>query len=65
MREIKQFLLKPLVLIGALNWGMIGLINYDLLSAIFGVGSMASRVVFILIGLSAIVCIISMMTDDK
>lgn len=43
-----------LVIIGGLNWGLVGAANFDLVAAIFGVGSTAARVVYVLVGLSAL-----------
>lgn len=49
-----------LVIIGALNWGLIGFFKFDLVAAIFGDMSTLSRIVYGLVGLSAIyVAIIS------
>ena len=42
-----------LVIVGGLNWGLVGLFGFDLVAAIFGAGSMLSRLVYILVGLSA------------
>lgn len=43
-----------LVVIGGLNWGLVGLFNYNLVDAIFGVGSALSRIVYILVALAAL-----------
>ncbi len=43
-----------LVIIGGLNWGLVGLLNIDVVAAIFGAMSVVSRIVYILVGLSAI-----------
>ncbi len=44
-----------LVIIGALNWGMIGLFQFDLIASIFGgMGSTISRVLYTLVGLAGI-----------
>jgi len=43
-----------LVIIGGLNWGLVGLLNFDLVAAIFGAMSIISRIVYILVLLSAI-----------
>jgi uncharacterized protein len=43
-----------LVVIGGLNWGLIGLFNFDLVAAIFGDMSGFSRVIYTLVGLSAL-----------
>lgn len=44
-----------LVIVGGLNWGLVGLLNFDLVATIFGDMSAISRIVYILVGLSAIV----------
>ena len=43
-----------LVVIGGLNWGLVGFFHFDLVAAILGNMSMLSRVVYSLVGLSAI-----------
>lgn len=42
-----------LVIIGGLNWGLVGLFGFDLVATIFGVESLLSRLVYILVGVSA------------
>ena len=44
-----------LVLIGALNWGLVGLFKFNLVARLFGEMSMLTRIIYILVGLSAIV----------
>ena len=43
-----------LVIAGALNWGLVGAFNIDLIGQIFGAKSFIARILFILIGLSAL-----------
>ena len=43
-----------LLVIGGLNWGMIGAFNIDLVSSLLGVMTMLSRIVYGLVGLSAV-----------
>lgn len=43
-----------LLVIGGLNWGLIGLVNFDLVAAIFGNMTIISRIVYVLVGLAAI-----------
>lgn len=44
-----------LVIIGALNWGLIGLLNFDLVATIFGgQTSLLSRIVYSLVGLAGL-----------
>lgn len=43
-----------LLLIGGLNWGLVGFFSYDLVASLFGATSMISRVIYGLVGLSAL-----------
>jgi len=43
-----------LVVIGGLNWGLVGLFNYNLVEALLGAGSMTTRIVYDLVGLAAL-----------
>jgi uncharacterized membrane protein YuzA (DUF378 family) len=43
-----------LVIIGGVNWGLIGFFDYNLVASLFGDGSVMSRVVYALVGLSAL-----------
>lgn len=43
-----------LIIIGALNWGLVGLFSFDLVAYLFGTLSLISRIIYVVIGLSAI-----------
>lgn len=43
-----------LMAIGALNWGLVGFFDFNLVSAIFGAGSLLSRIVYCLVGVAGI-----------
>ena len=43
-----------LVLVGGLNWGLVGFFDYNLVDSLFGEGSVVSRVVYALVGLAAV-----------
>lgn len=43
-----------LIVIGAINWGLIGLFNFNLVSTIFGNMSLISRIIYILVGISGL-----------
>lgn len=43
-----------LLIVGGLNWGLVGLFNFDLVAAIFGEMSALSRIVYTLVGVSAL-----------
>jgi len=42
------------VIVGGLNWGLVGLLGLDLVQAVFGAGSLLARLVYVLVGISAI-----------
>jgi len=48
-----------LLAIGGLNWGLVGVFNFDLVAAIFGQMSVLSRLVYTLVGLAAIYDIVA------
>lgn len=56
------------LVIGGLNWGLVGFFKYNLVDKIFGVGSGAARVVYAIVGLAAlwgIWFIADMMMDES
>ncbi|PIR93838.1 DUF378 domain-containing protein [Candidatus Falkowbacteria bacterium CG10_big_fil_rev_8_21_14_0_10_39_11] len=49
-----EMLAMVLLVIGGLNWGLIGLFQYDLVAALFGDMSTLSRIVYTLVGISGL-----------
>mgnify|MGYP000918656690 FL=1 len=43
-----------LIIIGAINWGLVGLFNFNLVDTIFGTMSVISRIIYILVGISGL-----------
>lgn len=43
-----------LVVVGALNWGMVGLAKFDLVETLFGEDSPLARVVYVLVGVGGV-----------
>jgi uncharacterized protein len=43
-----------LIIVGALNWGLIGIFAFDLVAAIFGAMSVLARIIYTLVGAAAI-----------
>ncbi|MBK8915588.1 MAG: DUF378 domain-containing protein [Phycisphaerales bacterium] len=43
-----------LLVVGGLNWGLVGVANFDLVAALLGGGSFLAKVVYTLVGLSAV-----------
>jgi uncharacterized membrane protein YuzA (DUF378 family) len=58
--HILDLVVLVLVIVGALNWGMVGAFGMDVVARIFGGGSMVARVIYILIGVAGLVMLIEM-----
>ncbi|MCR5506639.1 MAG: DUF378 domain-containing protein [bacterium] len=58
-----NFICRPLVIIGALNWGLIGAFNFNLVEVLFGTG-MIARIVYLLVGIAGL-CLIYSYTQPK
>ena len=43
-----------LVVVGALNWGLVGAANFDLVATLFGPMSVLSRLVYVLVGVAGV-----------
>ncbi len=58
-----------LLVVGGLNWGLVGAFDYNLVDSIFGVESALSRIIYVVVGLAAVYgvySIVSMMSKgDK
>ena len=53
--ETIQKILLVITIIGAINWGLIGIMDVDLVALIFGEMSLFSRIVYTLVGICGIV----------
>lgn len=64
-----QIIALTVTIIGALNWGLIGLFNFDLVATIFGgADALGSKIVYILVGLCGLINIktlAELISDDK
>lgn len=57
MRTLQRIALA-LTIIGAINWGLIGLFQFDLVAALFGgQDAFLSRVIYSLVGISGVICL--------
>ncbi|MBA2466826.1 MAG: DUF378 domain-containing protein [Sphingomonas sp.] len=64
MRAINKITLL-LLIVGGLNWGLVGLFDFDLVAALFGEKSALSRIVYTLVGLSALYQLIPLFRGDE
>ena len=49
-----DYIALVLVLIGAINWGLVGFFNFDLVRVIFGDMTIVSRIIYALIGIAGL-----------
>ncbi len=43
-----------LLIVGGLNWGLVGLFNFDLVATLFGHGTTLARIVYVLVGIAGL-----------
>ena len=65
MGALLHYVLKPLSLIGALNWGLVGIFRFDLVAWIFGPMTMLTRLVYAIIGIAALIWLFIWIFGDK
>ena len=54
MKSVIDWIALILLVVGGLNWGLVGIWNFDLVAWIFGAMSVVSKIVYILVGVSAL-----------
>lgn len=54
-----------LLVVGGLNWGLVGLLKFDLVATIFGEMSALARIVYVVVGLSAVIVLVSALMGSK
>lgn len=53
MKKI-DVVVAALLVVGGLNWGLVGLLRFDLVATLFGDATMLSRLVYLVVGLCAL-----------
>jgi len=56
--KVVDWIALVLVIVGGLNWALVGILKFDLVAWIFGDMSVVSRVVYILVGVAAVYMVI-------
>lgn len=52
--NIADWLALVLVLVGALNWGLVGILEFDLVATLFGEMSLLTRIIYAIVGIAAL-----------
>ena len=55
--KVLYYIALTLVIIGAVNWLLIGLFNFDLVATIFWAMSVMSRIIYVLVGIAGLISI--------
>lgn len=55
--KILYYIALTLVIIGAINWLLIGIFEFDLVATIFGSMSLLTRIIYTLVGISGLISI--------
>jgi len=53
--ETVQKIALVFTIIGAINWGLIGLLDFDLVAYLFGAASMLSRIIYTIVGIAGLI----------
>ena len=61
--NIVQKIALTFTIIGALNWGLVGIFDYNLVDALFGEGSVLSRIIYTIVAISGLINIIIYFID--
>ena len=59
--SVADYVAWVLVVVGGLNWGLVGVFKYNLVDSLFGVDSGVSRVVYALVGLAAVYMVVALL----
>lgn len=52
--KVLNCIVLTLVIVGALNWLLVGLFGFNLVDSIFGVSTILSRIIYVIVGLAGI-----------
>lgn len=64
---ILQKIALAITIIGAINWGLIGLFDFNLVATLFGSGEMIEKIIYMLVGICGLINIgiLFMSFEDK
>lgn len=53
--KIFQKIVLALTIIGAINWGLIGLFNFNLVETLFGINTMLTKTIYSIVGICGLI----------
>lgn len=60
-----HYVAMTLLWVGGLNWGLVGLLDLNLVDSVLGAGSVLTKLVYILVGVSAVFTVLTHQKDCK
>lgn len=54
-----------LLIIGGLNWGLVGAANFDLVATLFGADSVVAKAVYVVVGLAAVLMAVGLFSNRR
>jgi uncharacterized protein len=63
--KVLKWIFIVLTVVGSLNWGLVGLFNFDLVAFLFGRMSLVSCLIYVIIGISGVVVFISQLKKSS
>ena len=60
--KVLKWIIHLLVVVGAINWGLVGLFDWNLVSVIFGAGSALETVVYVVVGICGVLGLVMLFT---
>ncbi len=60
-----DLIVMTLLIVGGLNWGLVGLFNFDLVATFLGNMTAFSRAIYIVVGLSAIYLAMALLSTQR
>ena len=61
--NVLDWIVVIVTFVGGINWGLVGLFHFNLVSALFGDMSTLSRVIYVVVGLCAIYLLVKFLTS--
>ena len=57
MNRMLDYAALAITIVGAVNWGLIGFLEFDLVAWLFGSATVLSRIIYTVIGLAGVWCV--------
>lgn len=63
--EIVKKIALALIIIGAVNWGLVGIFSFNLVDFLFGNGSILTRIIYVIVAVAGILSLVPLFTDNE